>query len=75
MGFIAASDNHLSQPGYTAPKGGSLAQRGGLGALLATERTTDALFDAMKNLDTYATTGERIILDVYRERHRHGPAG
>ena len=64
VGFIAASDNHLSQPGYTAPKGGSLAQRGGLGALLATERTTDALFDAMKNLDTYATTGERIILDV-----------
>ena len=64
VGFIAASDNHLSQPGYSAPKGGSLSQRGGLGALLATERTTDALFDAMKNLDTYATTGDRIILDV-----------
>ena len=64
VGFIAASDNHLSQPGYSAPKGGSLSQRGGLGALLATERTTDALFDAMKSLDTYATTGDRIILDV-----------
>ena len=64
VGFIAASDNHLSQPGYSAPKGGSLSQRGGLGALLAKERTTDALFDAMKNLDTYATTGDRIILDV-----------
>ena len=64
VGFIAASDNHLSQPGYSAPKGGSLSQRGGLGALFATERTTDALFDAMKNLATYATTGDRIILDV-----------
>ncbi len=63
VGFIAASDNHLSQPGYSAPRGG-LAQRGGLGALLATERTADALFDAMKNLATYATTGDRIILDV-----------
>ncbi len=64
VGFTAASDNHLSQPGYTAPKGGSLSQRGGLGALRANARTRDALFDAMKNLASYATTGDRIILDV-----------
>ena len=64
VGFTAASDNHLSQPGYTAPKGGSLSQRGGLGALRANARTRDALFDAMRNRATYATTGERIILDV-----------
>jgi hypothetical protein len=63
VGFVAASDNHLSQPGYTAPKNGSLAQRGGLGAVLAAEKTTDALFDAMKSLNAYATSGERIILD------------
>ncbi len=64
VGFTAASDNHLSQPGYTAPKGGSLSQRGGLGALRAKTLSRDALFDAMKNLSSYATTGERIILDV-----------
>ena len=64
VGFTAASDNHLSQPGYTAPKGGSLSQKGGLGALRATEKTGDALFDAMKDLAAYATTGDRIILDV-----------
>ncbi len=64
VGFIAASDNHLSQPGYTAPNNGSLAQRGGLGAILAPTRTTDAIFDAMKALKAYATTGDRIILDV-----------
>jgi hypothetical protein len=64
VGFVAASDNHLSQPGYTAPKNGSLAQRGGLGAMLASEKTTDAIFDAMKHLRAYATTGDRIILDV-----------
>ena len=63
VGFTAASDNHLSQPGYTAPKNSSLAQRGGLGAVLATEKTTDALFDAMKSLRAYATSGERIIVD------------
>lgn len=64
VGFTAASDNHLSQPGFTAPKGGGLSQRGGLGAVLADEVTVDGLFDAMKALRAYATTGERIILDV-----------
>jgi hypothetical protein len=63
VGFTAASDNHLSQPGYTAPNNASLAQRGGLGAVLAGEKTTNALFDAMKSLSAYATSGERIILD------------
>ena len=64
VGFTAASDNHLSQPGYGAPKNSSLAQRGGLGAVIAAEKTTDAIFDGMKSLAAYATTGDRIILDV-----------
>ena len=64
IGFIAASDNHLSQPGYSAPLGGSLSQRGGLGALRSQTGGRDALFDAMKNRATYATTGDRMILDV-----------
>ncbi len=63
VGFTAASDNHLSQPGYSAPLGGSLSQRGGLGAILAKERTVDGIFDGMKQLRSYATTGDRIILD------------
>ncbi len=63
VGFIAASDNHLSQPGFSAPLGGSLSQRGGLGALIAPARTADDLFNAMKSLRTYATTGDRIIVD------------
>ena len=64
VGFIAASDNHLSQPGYTAPKGSGLSQRGGLGAVMAPETSRDAIFDAMKALHVYATTGDKIILDV-----------
>ena len=63
VGFIAASDNHLSQPGYSAPQGGSLSQRGGLGALRAPAKTRDALWSAMKNRAAYATTGDRMIVD------------
>ncbi|MEM7219196.1 MAG: DUF3604 domain-containing protein [Pseudomonadota bacterium] len=62
VGFIAASDNHLSQPGYTMPQGGSLSQRGGLAAVLAREHGRDALFNAMRERRTYATSGERMIL-------------
>ena len=32
--------------------------------MLANERTTDAIFDAMKEHRAYATSGDRIILDV-----------
>ena len=64
VGFIAASDNHVSQPGYSAPRRGGLSQRGGLGALRANALTRDAIFDAMRDRATYATTGERMILDV-----------
>ena len=64
VGFVAASDDHLSHPGYSAPNRNTLSQRGGLGAVLAPERSRDALFDAMKARQTYATTGDRIILDV-----------
>ena len=64
VGLIAASDDHLSHPGYSAPNRNSLAQRGGLGAVMAPERSRDAIFDAMKQRRTYATTGDRIILDV-----------
>ena len=64
VGLIAASDDHLSHPGYSAPNRDSLAQRGGLAAVMAPERSRDAIFDAMKQRRTYATTGDRIILDM-----------
>jgi len=63
VGFTAASDNHLSQPGYSAPQGGSLSQRGGLGAIMAQTHTVDGIFDGMKQLRAYATTGDRMILE------------
>ncbi len=63
VGFIAASDDHLSHPGYPTPLVRGLADSGGLAAVVAPEKTTDAIFDAMKNLSAYATTGDRILLD------------
>jgi hypothetical protein len=62
VGFTAASDDHIGRPGYAQPKSFSLAQRNGLGAIIASERTTDAIFDAMKSLQAYATSGQRMIL-------------
>ncbi len=64
VGVVAASDDHRSHPGRSAPNVPAAAQRGGLGAVLASEKSRDAVFDALKGRRTYATTGERIILDV-----------
>lgn len=62
VGVVAASDDHLSRPGYSAPNRDTLAQRGGLGAVLAPQRSRDAIFDGMKAKRTYATTQDRMIL-------------
>ena len=61
VGFIGASDNHTGHPGYS---GMTNRQLGGLAAALASENTPDAIFDALRRRATYATTGERIALDV-----------
>lgn len=72
VGFTAATDNHLAQPGYSSIRGSSLSQANGLGAILAKGKTRDQLFDAMKDLATYATTGERMVLDFSLNGARMG---
>jgi len=64
MGFVAASDDHVGHPGYTGALRTSLFQKGGLTAVMAPEKTSDAIFSALRNIATYATSGERMILDV-----------
>ncbi len=61
VGFIGASDNHFGHPGYS---GITNRQLGGLAAVLAVENTPDGIFDGLRNRATYATTGERILLDA-----------
>ena len=71
VGFVGASDNHLGHPGYAPAHPASPVRRsnifqfGGLAGVFASERTTDAVFDALRARSAYATTGsQRIILDA-----------
>ena len=57
-------DDHFSHPGYSAPFLYAYTQRSGLSAVQAPEKTSNAIFDAMRARRTYATTGQRIILDL-----------
>jgi hypothetical protein len=63
-GFIAASDDHLGHPGYTSIRPSGFFYQGGLAAVKAGKKTTDALFTAMKQRQTYATSVDRIILTM-----------
>lgn len=71
IGFVGASDNHVGHPGYS---GQTNRQLGGLAAALASENTTEAIFDALRSRATYATTGERILLDATLNGGRMGSA-
>ena len=64
VGFVGASDDHFTHPGYSIPTDPSFGHLNGIGAVMAKEKTRDALFDAMKRGSTYATTSKRIILQA-----------
>jgi hypothetical protein len=69
VGFIGSSDNHSTNPGYSPGKN---RQLGGLAAVIADSNTPGELFDALRARSCYATTGERIILDVALNGRRMG---
>jgi hypothetical protein len=66
IGFVAASDDHFSHPGYSAPwhEVVGMFQQGGLAAAIAPEKSRDAIFDALRAHRVYATNWERIIVDL-----------
>lgn len=69
VGFLAASDDHRSRPGYSSTSSrqpaSSLSQFGGLAGVLAHEKTADAIFESLKQRRGYAVTdARRIILDL-----------
>jgi hypothetical protein len=66
VGFVGASDNHEGRPGFSGDsRTGAFQHFGGLGAVMANEKSANQIFNAMRNIDAYATSDSaRIILDA-----------
>lgn len=74
IGFLGGTDTHHSEPAasytphnmFIAPaewySAGSFQDYFGIGAFLSKELTREAIYEAMKERRTYATTGDRILL-------------
>ncbi len=65
FGFIGSSDSHDGHPGLA---GIASAGASGTAAIHARERTREAVLEALRARDTYATNGPRIHLEVSLER-------
>jgi hypothetical protein len=76
MGIIASTDGHYGNPGYgyLKPTYHWESQEIGMAAvgLYATERTRESVFRALYDRHVYATSGDRIILDVRADGHPMG---
>jgi hypothetical protein len=68
VGIMASTDNHFGNPGhgYLKPSYVWDSQEIGMAAVAvyAPERTRESVFRALYNRHVYATSGDRIILDV-----------
>lgn len=67
LGFVGGTDNHRGHPGSRMDTMGGINYRlrpvGGITAVLASECTREALWEALLARRTYATTCEQILLD------------
>jgi hypothetical protein len=68
LGFVGSGDGHDGHPGayQVAPP------QGGLAAILAEERTREAVLAALRERRVYATNGPRILLRAGLGAHRMG---
>lgn len=64
VGIVANSDDHKGRPGVAYPGAELFGACGGLTCFLSSELTREAIFQALKCRRHYATTGERIFLEV-----------
>jgi len=76
LGFVGGTDNHRAQPGSKRSNLGGLVAdeivNGGITAVFAPELTREAVFDALWDRRCYATTSQRILLDVRLGEHMMG---
>jgi hypothetical protein len=77
LGFIGSSDDHYCRPGYgmddrfdqpwsTTRQGSPVA------AVIAPEKTREAIFSSLYHRHAYATSGARILLQVSADGHDSG---
>ena len=72
LGFVGASDDHMAKPGLAPAPISSVAQPGGLAAVRVAESSRDAIFSALRDLRSYATSGQRLLLDATLNGHAMG---
>ncbi len=65
FGFIGCGDSHSGMPGRSFPQDRQwcVHRKSGFTGVYAPELTREAIFDALVNRRTYATTGVRMILE------------
>ena len=64
LGFIAGTDTHNTMPSGRGVEPGHIDRLPGLTAVFADGLTRDAVFDGIRARHCYATSLERIVLDV-----------
>ena len=74
VGLVGASDDHSGRPGASFPSLPLFGVRSGLAAVRGADLTRTAILQALRRRHCYATTGERIILDVRHRTHTMGDA-
>jgi hypothetical protein len=64
VGIVAGSDDHKARPGASWPGASLFGALGGLTCLLMPELTREAVFTCLRERRHYATTGNRLPLEV-----------
>ncbi|MFM9940175.1 MAG: DUF3604 domain-containing protein [Hyphomicrobiaceae bacterium] len=64
VGVAANSDGHKGRPGACYPGASFFGSYGGLTCFLAPRLDRDAIFESMRRRHHYATTGNRMLIDV-----------
>lgn len=64
VGVVGGSDDHTGRPGLSYPTNHHFGTRGGLAGVYMEQLDRESIFNAVKKRHTYATTGERIALEV-----------